>query len=85
MLIDGNAIAGANSLILKAQAGGTMYILGVAAGVTLSAAQGVTAVASGYLLDVAEKLSYGGAPRFYATALGATGTLYLQWGRSSGN
>lgn len=86
VLIDGNAIAGANSVMLKLMAGGTCEIHGVAQGVTYSAAQGASlfAAGSGYPLDVAERLPISGPIRFYIMATGATATVAAIWGRTLG-
>lgn len=88
LLVDGNAIPGAGSLLLKvlSVASATLTMHGVTAGVTLTAAQGASlnSAGSGYILDAAEKVAFIGNPRFYLMATGATSTVALIWGRSSG-
>lgn len=75
---------GQNSLLLKYFSGGTLEIIGVTAGVTLTAAQLVTASGTGYLIGTSEILSLDGPARFYLSSLGATSVLHVITGRSAG-
>lgn len=86
LLVDGNAVPGANSLMLKMISGGTCEIHGCTMGVTLTAAQGASlyTAGSGYPIDVAERLSVTGPIRFYLLAAGSTAVLKGIWGKSSG-
>ena len=86
VLVDGNAIAGANSVLIKMVSGGTLEILGVTTGVTLSAAAGASAQAAGggFPMDTSTLIPISGPVRFYMAATGATCVAQLMWGRSQG-
>lgn len=87
VLIDGNAIAGANSVMLKLLSGMTCEIHGVAQGSTYTAAQGASlfAAGSGYPFDIAERLPITGQVRFYALAAGTTAAVISAiWGKAPG-
>lgn len=71
VLMTGNA--GQCSEVLKYYSGGTLQILGVTVGTTLTAAQLVSAGNSGgYIFGTSEALTVDGAARYYLMATGAT-------------
>lgn len=77
-------IAAQNSMLLKYGSGGTLYILGVSEGVTLTAAELVTNASSHYLVGASETLSIDGPARFYLLSLSATTTVYSIRGKTQG-
>lgn len=82
VLIEG--IAGQNSTLLKYVSGGTLSVVGVATGVTLTAAELASAVGNHYVMGTSEVLSIDGPARFYLMATGATTTVSAIRGRTQG-
>lgn len=78
-------IAGEVGGILKYFSGGSLEIIGVTTGQSLTAAQMVTALGTGYLLGTTEIVNTDGNARYYLMALGATSIAYSLKGLSSGN
>lgn len=71
--------------LLKYGSGGSLQIMGVTLGVTMSAAQLVSAGNSGgYLFGTSEAVSVDGAARYYLMATGATTTVYQIRGLTAG-
>lgn len=83
-LFDASTTPGANSIILKYFSGGTLEILGVTTGVTLSAAELIAAAGSGYIMGSSEILNIGGPVRLYLAASGATTIVHAITMRSQG-
>ncbi len=77
------AVAGQNSIILKYLSGGTLYVMGVAAGATLSAAD-LAGATGHYLVGTSEILNIDGPARFYLASLGATTVVCAMRGKSQG-
>lgn len=71
-----------SALTLKYVSGGTAYILGFTAGMSLTAAELATGASTGYVLGSTEVLSFGGAAQFYVGSLGATSILHVMRGLS---
>lgn len=82
VLIRGGALE--NSTIFKMLSGGTLEILNVTEGATLSAAQLAAAVGTGYPMDVGEKLAIDGSPWFYVISTGATSVAARLTGKTQG-
>lgn len=78
------AIAGQNNVQLKYGSGGSLYIIGVAAGVTLSAQNLSDNATAHYLMGTSEVLSIDGPVRCYLASLSATTVLYQIRGKSQG-
>lgn len=78
-------VAGQNNLLLKVQSGGTLEIIGVPEGVTLTQAQLAAANQNHYILGASEILSLGGPVRLYLSATGATTIVMCMRGIASGN
>lgn len=77
--------AGQNYTRLKYGSGGSLEIIGVPDGVTLTAAQLVSASGNHYLVGTTEVIDIPkSAPRFYLSALSATTIVFYLEGRSSG-
>lgn len=77
------AVAGQNSSLFKYGSGGTLYILGVAEGATLTGTE-LAQATSHYLLGTSEILSLDGPVRFYMASLSATTVVYAMRGKSQG-
>lgn len=78
------ALAGQNSVLLKYFSGGTLEILGVSTGVTLTAVQLAAANQSGYLMGTSEILALDGPVRCYLSSTGATTTVMVIRGKTAG-
>lgn len=76
--------AGQRSTTIKNIGGGTLYVIGMAAGATLSAAQLATNASSHYLMDVGEVLSIDGPVSYYLCSLSATTIVCPIVGKSAG-
>lgn len=77
-------IVGQQNIVLKYFSGGTLEILGVSAGVTLTAAQLGTANQTGYLMGTTEVLTLDGPARFYLSSTAATTIVMVIRGKSAG-
>ena len=77
-------VAGQNSTLIKNGGGGTLYMIGMAQGATLSAAQLVTNASAHYLMGASEVLSIDGPASYYLLALSATTTVYQMVGKTAG-
>lgn len=74
-----------NSILLKYFSGGTLEIIGVSFGVTLTAAQMATASGTGYVVGTTEILSIDGPARFYLMSTGATTVVMSIRGKTPGS
>ncbi len=81
-LVEG--VAGQNALFLKYFSGGTLEIIGVGAGVTLSASDLVSASGNHYIVDSSERISIDGPTRFYLMAQSATTIVMSMRGKTAG-
>lgn len=77
-------VAGQNSTVLKYFSGGTLEVIGVADGVTLTAAQLGAANQTGYIMGTTEVLSIDGPVRCYLSATAATTVVMALLGKSQG-
>lgn len=82
VLIDGEA--GQNSTILKYFSGGTLEMIGVTAGTTMTAAQLATASGSHYTFGINEIFTIDGPVRFYLSSTGATTIVMRAAGKTQG-
>lgn len=85
-LIDAGSVPGCQSVYLEYFSGGTLQLLGVNNGATLTAAQLVAAgvTLSGYVMPTGRGVSIDGPARFYLAATGATTIVNFIFGRSMG-
>ena len=77
-------VARQNSWALKLASGGTLEIIGVTDGTTLTAAALATASGTHYTLGASEVLSLSGASKFYLSATSATCVAHVIRGLSPG-
>jgi hypothetical protein len=77
-------VAGQNTTLFKYFAGGTLQVIGVPYGVTLTGAQLVSAVANHYIMGGSEILSFNGPLTCYLQAMGATTTVMMLRGQTQG-
>jgi hypothetical protein len=77
-------IAGQINSLIKYLSGGTLQICGVTLGMTMTAAQLVSADGQGYLMGATEALSLEGPAPCYLMALSATTMVTVVRGKSAG-
>lgn len=77
-------IVGQNGTLFKYWSGGTLEVIGVPAGVTLTAQNLADANGNHYLLGTSEVLSLDGPARFYLSSTGSTTVLMALIGKSAG-
>lgn len=75
-------IAGQNTTLLKYFSGGTLQLIGVPYGVTLSGSELVSAVGNHYVIGLNEILSFDGPITCYLQATGATVTVMALRGKT---
>jgi hypothetical protein len=78
------SIAGQNALMLKQYGGGTLEIIGMPDGSTLTAASLATASGNHYIMGASEVLSFDGPTRIYLSSTGATSVVMSLRGKSQG-
>jgi len=80
ILVEG--VAGQNAIQLKYLSGGTLEVVGVSYGVTLTAVQLAARTGTDYLVGSSEIWSIDGPCRFYLSATGATAVVCFMRGKS---
>jgi hypothetical protein len=75
---------GQNSLYIEYFSGGTVEIIGVTAGTTLTAAQLGTANGTGFIVKTDRGYSFNGPTRFYLSSTGATSIVHIMKGKTTG-
>lgn len=86
LLVDGGTVPGCNSVYLEYFAGGTVQILGVTYGATLTGAQLVAAgvTLTGFVLPTGRGIAMDGPARFYLAAASTQSIVQFIFGKSAG-
>lgn len=75
---------GQNSLYIEYFSGGTVEIIGVTAGTTLTAAQLASANGTGFIVKTDRGYAFNGPTRFYLSSTGITSIVHVMKGKTTG-